>query len=230
MSRNLRSIDLETTGLSPQDEIVEIGTVDIDLDNGDLSNLRSSLINPGIPIPADASAVHHITDEMVKTAGDRSTVLPKFTGADAYLAHNIRYEQMFLKFEQPLICTYRLAVCLCPKAPNFELQTLRYFLDLPVDEALASPPHRALPDAYVAAVLFVHFLELVSFEQAIEVTKNPIILPRITFGKHRGSPFSDLPSAYLRWIIDQQDMDEDVLYTARHHLGGANAPTQQILI
>lgn len=56
-------LDTETTGLSQTDEIVEIGIVD---DNGE--TVFEALVRPSQPIPAEASRVHHITDEMVRTA------------------------------------------------------------------------------------------------------------------------------------------------------------------
>lgn len=56
-------LDTETTGLERGDEIVEISIID---DTGEC--LFDSLVRPSQPIPAGATRVHHITDEMVKTA------------------------------------------------------------------------------------------------------------------------------------------------------------------
>lgn len=53
-------IDTETTGLEKTDEIVEISIVDFDG-----SVLFSSLVKPSKPIPAEASRIHGITNEMV---------------------------------------------------------------------------------------------------------------------------------------------------------------------
>lgn len=55
-------IDTETTGLEKTDEIVEISIVDFD---GSL--LFSSLVKPSKPIPAEASRIHGITNEMVSS-------------------------------------------------------------------------------------------------------------------------------------------------------------------
>jgi len=55
-------LDLETTGLSiTQDRIVQIGCIRDGVE-------KKMLINPGIPIPPEATAIHGITDEMVKDA------------------------------------------------------------------------------------------------------------------------------------------------------------------
>jgi len=56
-------LDTETTGLGPSDRIIEIGVVD---DSG--SVVFESLIDPRMPIPVDATAIHGITDAMVSGA------------------------------------------------------------------------------------------------------------------------------------------------------------------
>lgn len=55
-------LDTETTGLSPEkgDRVVDIAMVD------DLGNtVIDTLVDPERPIPAEASGIHHISDEMV---------------------------------------------------------------------------------------------------------------------------------------------------------------------
>lgn len=59
-------IDLETTGVDlEKDRIVQIGATKTEPDLKTIIDKRTILINPGIPIPAGATAVHGITDEMV---------------------------------------------------------------------------------------------------------------------------------------------------------------------
>ena len=59
--------DVETTGMSPaNDRIVELAAIRVEAD-GTLQRFQT-LIHPGRPIPAAATAVHHISDEMVSTA------------------------------------------------------------------------------------------------------------------------------------------------------------------
>ncbi len=53
--------DLETTGTSiTHDRIVEISMIKL-MPNGE-ERVRTLRVNPGMPIPAEATAVHHITD------------------------------------------------------------------------------------------------------------------------------------------------------------------------
>lgn len=67
LSRPIAFIDLETTGVSlSSDRIVEIAIVKL-LPEGD-RQVKRKLINPEMPIPAEASDIHGITDEMVKDA------------------------------------------------------------------------------------------------------------------------------------------------------------------
>lgn len=65
LTRNCFVLDTETTGVNPDtDHIVEIGFQQYDA--AGMVKEWHSLINPGVPIPAGASAVHHITDEDFK--------------------------------------------------------------------------------------------------------------------------------------------------------------------
>ena len=67
LSKPIAFIDLETTGISiTNDRIIEIAIVKIAADG--TRQVKRKLINPGMPIPAGSTAVHGITDEMVKDA------------------------------------------------------------------------------------------------------------------------------------------------------------------
>lgn len=67
LNRPLAFIDLETTGTNiGTDKIVEIAVIKIMPDGNKL--VKRKLINPQMPIPASASDIHGITDEMVKDA------------------------------------------------------------------------------------------------------------------------------------------------------------------
>lgn len=59
-------IDTETTGVSASARVVEVGLARYE--RGELRETFGSRINPGIPIPAEASAVHGITDADVRDA------------------------------------------------------------------------------------------------------------------------------------------------------------------
>lgn len=64
-------LDTETTGLN-QGEIVQIAIID-----SDGKTLLDTLVQPKEPIPADATAIHGITDDMVVNAPTWREVSPK---------------------------------------------------------------------------------------------------------------------------------------------------------
>ncbi len=65
LKRPIVFLDLETTGVdSSKDRIVEISLVKV-FPNGD-EEIKTRRVNPGMPIPAEASAIHGIYDADVK--------------------------------------------------------------------------------------------------------------------------------------------------------------------
>ena len=65
LTRPIIFFDLETTGVdTSRDRIVEISLVKIMPDGEQI--IKTRRINPTIPIPKEASDVHHITDEDVR--------------------------------------------------------------------------------------------------------------------------------------------------------------------
>lgn len=65
LERPLVVFDLETTGTNiTHDRIVEISLIKIMPDGTEIERTRR--LNPEMPIPAEATAIHHITDEMVR--------------------------------------------------------------------------------------------------------------------------------------------------------------------
>lgn len=67
LQRPIAFIDLETTGINiTTDKIIELAIIKI-LPDGS-KQVKRKLINPQMPIPAASSAIHGITDDMVKDA------------------------------------------------------------------------------------------------------------------------------------------------------------------
>lgn len=52
----------------------------------------------------------------------------------------------------------------------------------------------------------------------IEITSNPMLLPRMPYGKYKGMKFDEIPTDYLEWLSGT-DLDEDMKYTVKHYLG-----------
>lgn len=101
LSRPLVFFDLETTGVDVyHDRIIQIGAVKIMPDGKELE--YEWLINPGMPIPKEATDVHGITNEMLKDKprlGDLAAALSElFLGADVG-GYNVK------NFDVPMLMT-----------------------------------------------------------------------------------------------------------------------------
>lgn len=222
----IRAIDFETTGIPTPDDphaIVEIGWCDLPAEGYD-----SQLINPGRPIPHEAMAVHHITDEMVSSSPEFDDVWPSIFGptdADYFAAHNADYERQFIKTEIPFICTWKVALRVWPDAPSHSLQFLRYHLALPVNGDLPMP-HRAGPDAYLCALLLERIMAeptAPDLASMVRWSNGHALLPRCPLFKHKGKKWEDVPTDYLDWIVNKpNDVGADVKANAKLWLGKRN--------
>jgi exodeoxyribonuclease X len=227
--RIVRVIDFETTG-TPEDEsaeVIELGRIDLDLDTLTISNPWSALAQPNGPIPPVTKAVHHITEAMVAGAPRIGHLWRQFFEGcgdeDILAAHNAPFEKHFHHGNgRAWIDTYKAALVVWPDAPGHGNQALRYWLDLDAEPdfrpELTHPPHRALPDAYTTAFILRGLLREKTAEELVKISSYPALLPAMSFGKHRGTPFSDAPTDYLEWILDKSDMSSDVKFTAKYWL------------
>lgn len=88
--------DTETTGPNPlEDRIVTAAF--IVRTPGEDDRVFTWLINPGIPIPAEATAVHQVTDEMAAAGQDPKTALDEIA---TYVAHAIAQGMPLVAFNQ----------------------------------------------------------------------------------------------------------------------------------
>jgi exodeoxyribonuclease X len=236
----IRVIDIETTGVDPhQDRIVEIAAYDLCLPDFLVVRVDSLIVNPGRPIPAEVSAVHHLTDVDVALGCSFQVawgciIAPAEPPFTIFAAHNCEFERSFLPTLPDVgwICTYKVALRAWPNAPAHNNQTLRYWRGLDTraqqgfDRTLVELAHRAEPNAYVTAWLLGDLLSQVSLADAIAWSKEPKVFPALSFGKHRGAKWSDVPTDYLQWLRDgQHSMDTDWRHGAKLELarrqGGA---------
>lgn len=146
--------DLETTGISvAKDDIVEISAVRAR--GGAVTDTFSTLINPGRTIPADATAVNGITDEMVREAPGLKEALSgflEFIGRDVLVGHNIHtFDLNFVydaalalygkKVDNDYIDTLYLAKRCLPGISSYKLTDLAAHFGVS-----AAGAHRALND------------------------------------------------------------------------------------
>lgn len=102
LERPLAFFDLETTGVRiGQDRIIQIGIVRIMPDG--TRETYQTLVKPGIPIPAEASAVHGLYDSDVEDAEPleelASEVLKELEGCDLAGFNCLRFDIPFLAEE-----------------------------------------------------------------------------------------------------------------------------------
>ncbi len=225
----VRVWDCETTGFAddPKCETIELGRYDVDLDTLEVCNPWRGFILPSGPIPPEVMAVHHITRAEIEAEGPAERPWGQlFEGCgpnDILAAHNASFEQAIHSGNgRPWICTYKGAMAVWPDAPGHSNQVLRYWMGIDelayFDSKAAMPPHRALPDAYVTAHILAKLLEHKSAQELIEITKNPVLLTTLTFGKHKGQRYDAVPTDYLTWIRDKSDLNEDTKYSANYWL------------
>ncbi len=157
-------LDVETTGLGDEDRVIEFAC--LGLKNGRETVRFQSLVNPGIPIPPQASEVSGITDEMVRDAPPFAGIAPKLEeildGATP-VAHNAFFDMRFLSNEWKrlgrswwkgkAVDTLLLARNVI-RAPEYGLGALQRRLSLPHE-----PTHRAMSDVEATADLFLYLLE-----------------------------------------------------------------------
>lgn len=229
-------VDSETTGVGPEDRAVEVAGFlwDFDAESKGATLVRhyTSLVNPGIPIPPEASSVHHLTDEDVKDApGIDDAMAPFFDDEfDFLVAHSAAFDRRMMDFgEAPWVCTLKLSRIVYPEAPNHKNQFLRYYLNLPkltYSYHAQAAAHRALYDSEVTSYLFEHLLGKATSEDPIQkmihVSNNPQLLKTCRLKKHEGKPWSEVPRDYLNWILNPRTphpspFDEDIVYTARYY-------------
>lgn len=219
-------IDTETTGMShEEDRIVEIAAARLEY-NGegyDISSVHHCVVDPQRSIPAAASAVHHLTDADVVDARtlDEAIAYIGIQNGDVLVAHNADFDRGFLPSlkKHDWVCTWKVAQKLLPDAPSFGNQVLRYYLGLNVESGHGrnGQPHSAGYDARTTALLMVHLLTLTSLEDMISITRAPVMLARMPFGKHKGQAFAEVPKDYLVWLKGRPDLDRDLRHTLEHH-------------
>lgn len=231
----IRVIDFETTGQPPEADVIEAAYVDVgavpDVDAGQygIPVWRTeagwnTFVRPGRKIEIEARAAHHISDLLASTGAGWGETMWELGGGnralkpDVYCAHNADFEkQLFNPEGSQWICTYKAALRLWPDAPRHSNQVLRYYLpDCDPGEA-GMPPHRALPDCRVTALILIQCLMKASVEDLVKWTGEPRLLQSMPVGKHRGKPWSEIPTDYFNWVL-RQDFDEDIVWNVRQEL------------
>lgn len=249
LDRPLAFMDLETTGLSTvSDRIVELALIRVTPQGDVLEKVRR--FNPGIPIPAEVTAIHGITDEDVADEppfSARARSLAELLDPCDLAGFNIR------RFDVPmLLAEFKRAgvpfetrdrrlidaqVIFHREEPRDLSAAARFYLEREHEEA-----HTALGDIRTtAAVLSAQLQKYPGLPKSLaglhaycdEVAPFQTELDRwfqrkdgeLVFrrGKHRGEPLGKVAATapdYLQWMLGADDMDEEVLRVVRSALEG----------
>ena len=153
--------DCETTGTdTAHDEIVSFALVAIDADGVETARMARA-VRPSLPIPAEATAVHGISDEDVASAdpfADVAVELLALLEGAVFVAHNVGFDLAMLEhaFEREGItyrplstaCTLEAYRLLEPMAENHRLQTICERWGIPLEGA-----HDAMSDVLATVAL-----------------------------------------------------------------------------
>jgi DNA polymerase-3 subunit epsilon len=214
-------LDCETTGLDTEnDDIIELAIVKFTLEK-EIETL-DFLIDPKRLIPEESTAIHHITDDMVKGKPYIEDVLDEavaLIGKYPIMGHNVGFDIRIIEAalrrhnhsksitSNPVIDTLRLAR-LYGESPKNSLEVLREHFNIPEEGA-----HRAMNDVIVNIKVFERLSY--GFKTTHEMLKRlerPITMKTFPFGKYRGLFFREIPIDYLHWA-GHQNFDEDLLHS-----------------
>lgn len=207
--------DTETTGLKPdKDKIIEIAAYD-----PVLGKTFEKLINPGSPIPPEASAISKITDDMVANAPSFSEIGKEFIefcegdvvliahNNDAFDIHFLRNEFQRHQISMPthwnFLDSLKWARRYRPDLPRHTLQFLREIYAIEANNA-----HRALDDVIVLHKIFELMIDDLSIEEVFKLMNRPRDIQHMPFGKHQGEPLNKVPRAYIQWLASNGAFDK----------------------
>lgn len=170
--------DLETTGLSPDNErITEFGAVKVR--DGLIVDKFSQLVNPEKEISAEITELTGITNEMVENMPTIKEILPKFKkfcGDAVLVAHNAKFDTGFiyanarregLYFNNRVMDTLTMSRTLFPNERQHKLDMVCDRLGVRLENH-----HRASDDAEATARCFIKMMEMTDWKEAVELENN----------------------------------------------------------
>ena len=157
-------IDTETTGLDAKSaRIVQIGAVRVDKGLLCLSDGYDRLVNPGIPIPPETTAIHGITDAAVEQAPKFADIAVEVQGlltGQIVVGHTIGFDLAMFEREFKLagrdwsapawLDVRLLAEIALPTLAQYDLDRLAALLGVPIEGR-----HTAMGDAVATAKILL---------------------------------------------------------------------------
>jgi DNA polymerase III epsilon subunit-like protein len=216
--------DVETTGPTPKDKVVEIAWFELD-ETLNVIDKQHSLIDPQMKISAGASGVHGLTNADVEFAPTieeffDEVVTKPVDGDIVLIAHNVIFDNRYFSPHMNIVgqlCTLRLARRVWPTAENHKLATLMYELGL-----TRGTSHRADGDVETTLDLLRRIVAAMGrpLIDLAEESMKPVFVEVLTFGKHKGKRLDQLPRSYIDWLMGTDNLDRDLRYSLDLVLAG----------
>ena len=168
-------LDTETTGLSVDvDQVIELGMLVFEFDPVTgvvhrVVEVFDELEDPGRPIPPETTAVHHITDDMVRGKRiDDAQVQAIVSTATVVIAHNASFDRPFVEKRWPVFIDKQWACSIRDvdwKREGVSSAKLEYLLQM---QGIFYEAHRAETDCW--ALLKLLSLVLPQSQQSVMLT------------------------------------------------------------
>lgn len=235
--------DLETTGLdTSKDRIVQVAAVKYT--KGDKLYHFSENVNPGIPIPKEASDVHGLTNDDVKDCPKFREIAGHlyeyFEDAGTIAGYNIKNFDIPLLVEEFARCGIKLDLSkynvldVCEvfhaKEPRDLEGAVKFYLGEEIKDA-----HRAMADTiYTVRVLDAQIAKYglpntpadivaeVRDPDAVDLAGKLVMKDGkvvINFGKHKGCALDDAPMSYKIWMVRNDVIGSDAVDLVRKSCG-----------
>lgn len=202
--------DTETTGLDAP-EIVEAAWLEVkSLSPLTLGGEFEQRYKPTKPIGIAALATHHILEEdLVDCPSSSSFQLP--AGLEYLIGHNVDFDWTVAGSpDVRRICTLNLSRAVWPELESHKQGALLYFLDRANAKERLKNAHSAGADIRICATILEHIcqkLKIDSLEILWQKSEESRVPTHMPFGKHKGKPISEVPKDYVRWLLDQPNVD-----------------------
>jgi len=202
---------------------------------------KTAYFKPPIPVSVKAMSITHITNKMLAdkepfVGSKMFKDLKSLLSSDVLVAHNAIFDKAMLEAEglkvPKFICTLRIARNLDTEnvIPEYNLQYLRYYLDLEVE----GHPHDAQADVNVLEAVFNRQLSKImekipdrdkAIKEMIKISSTPVLFKKINFGKYKDKDIEEVLKSdrrYLEWLLTEKsktpEMEEDWIYTLKYYL------------
>lgn len=243
---NLLFIDVEATGLDPEDRLVEVAY------RPEQGTITQALFKAPLPVKLGAMSINNITNEMLENrpafiGSSYANELATLSSTHILVAHNAIYDLEMLKKEglefNQHICTMKIAHYLDEKGEmeKHTLSYLRYYLGTKVE----ANPHTATGDITILEAIFWELFGKLCIKEfnhledkslviakMVEISKHPILHKKFTFGKYDKLLLSDVAQNrcpdgkgrdYLKWLLSQKinnpsGQEADWIYTLNYYL------------